>query len=508
MAKENFNTAVSDHLPPLAWIVTMSGGSASIEVGRGVEICVANGVQYAFEGAWDGQFEACGFAKAENFFGSGVSFADGRITFSTATHTLDCLYVFFAPEQVLVSNSLAFLYQRAGLKMQPGSGISSRVLSIIKGLRVADKVLHEDANGRLERLAVCNFEIRDGAVQSKIKAQAPNFDSFETYHAYLGDRFAQILANAADPMRKRRYEPLTTISTGYDSTVCAVLTANKGGKYAVTIGSERYGASDSGASIAEILGLSCTVLPRHQVQDSPDLPQAEFVASGCGGDAVMANLAPHFRGAIVTTGYHGGRMWDIHHTPTDDMVRGDPSGSGLTEFRLREDFIHAPLPFIAAPRQEDLLQIARSDEMAPYRLGGSYDRPVPRRIVEEAGVPRAAFGQHKRAILFMLSSQERLLAPTFRRTINRLLRERLGTARFLVVKLHAAPRVLLSGLWKVCVRGAKTRAGKALSLGVVRLDQRYERAFPFTMFNDALFITAVEKTAERYDVTEGKKDGA
>ena len=38
-----------------------------------------------------------------------------------------------------------------------------------------------------------------------------------------------------------------------------------------------------------------------------------------------------------------------------------------------------------------------SNEMDPYRIGGNYDRPVPRRIVEEAGVARLLFGQTKKA---------------------------------------------------------------------------------------------------------------
>ena len=36
--------------------------------------------------------------------------------------------------------------------------------------------------------------------------------------------------------------------------------------------------------------------------------------------------------------------------------------------------------------------LACSDEMAPWSLGNDYDRPIPRRIVEEAGIPRALFG--------------------------------------------------------------------------------------------------------------------
>ena len=33
--------------------------------------------------------------------------------------------------------------------------------------------------------------------------------------------------------------------------------------------------------------------------------------------------------------------------------------------------------------------------MRPWSVGGGYDRPIPRRIAEEAGVPRQHFGQRK-----------------------------------------------------------------------------------------------------------------
>jgi hypothetical protein len=41
--------------------------------------------------------------------------------------------------------------------------------------------------------------------------------------------------------------------------------------------------------------------------------------------------------------------------------------------------------------------MAESGEMRPYQVGGRYDRPVPRRIAEEAGVPRGSFGTEKKA---------------------------------------------------------------------------------------------------------------
>ena len=39
--------------------------------------------------------------------------------------------------------------------------------------------------------------------------------------------------------------------------------------------------------------------------------------------------------------------------------------------------------------------INRSPEMKPWCVVGNYDRPIVRRIVEEAGVPREPFGNRK-----------------------------------------------------------------------------------------------------------------
>lgn len=75
-----------------------------------------------------------------------------------------------------------------------------------------------------------------------------------------------------------------------------------------------------------------------------------------------------------------------------------PSGSCLQEFRLRESFIHLCVPLLTFTRHDDLERISNSDEMKPWRIGGSYDRPIPRRMAEDAGVPRQAFGMEKRAI--------------------------------------------------------------------------------------------------------------
>jgi hypothetical protein len=45
----------------------------------------------------------------------------------------------------------------------------------------------------------------------------------------------------------------------------------------------------------------------------------------------------------------------------------------------------------------DITAISLSPEMQPWSVASDYDRPIPRRIVEAAGVPRPLFGQRKRA---------------------------------------------------------------------------------------------------------------
>lgn len=92
-------------------------------------------------------------------------------------------------------------------------------------------------------------------------------------------------------------------------------------------------------------------------------------------------------------------MWSPHHRIVSrEIQRGDPSGNTLAEFRLHAGFVHAVVPMIGAEHHPAIDAISKSGEMDAWRVPGSYDRPIPRRIAEEAGVPRQAFGQKKLAV--------------------------------------------------------------------------------------------------------------
>ena len=106
--------------------------------------------------------------------------------------------------------------------------------------------------------------------------------------------------------------------------------------------------------------------------------------------------------ALLLTGTLG-EMWytqsawyDDHQAYlSDELRRIDIGGHGLTEVRLRAGYVQVAIPYIGARRREQLLAITESAAMDPWRLRTTYDRPLPRRLAEEAGVPREAFGQVK-----------------------------------------------------------------------------------------------------------------
>ena len=130
-----------------------------------------------------------------------------------------------------------------------------------------------------------------------------------------------------------------------------------------------------------------------------------YAACSEGAEPVFGSLAEyvsrHCQAAVVFTGHHGGDVWDPSRLPRDtdgDVSRRGVVGLSISEARLKSGFIHAPVPFIMATQTKAIDRISRSLEMEPWVLGTSYDRPIPRRIVEQAGVDREAFGQYKKMV--------------------------------------------------------------------------------------------------------------
>jgi hypothetical protein len=135
-------------------------------------------------------------------------------------------------------------------------------------------------------------------------------------------------------------------------------------------------------------------------------------------DIVYSAMSEYLGQRVLVTGFHGDKIWGLHSKPTSVIQRGDISGSSLGEFRLRRDFVHLPLPFCAAQRHADIARISHSEEMKAFSIGGDYDRPIPRRIAEEAGVPRELIGTGKKAVSLLCFIDQSLMSRQTIRTIR------------------------------------------------------------------------------------------
>ena len=132
-------------------------------------------------------------------------------------------------------------------------------------------------------------------------------------------------------------------------------------------------------------------------------------------------------GTVLFTGLGGGLIWgEADESPESGYPPIGFADASLAEYRLSTRFLHCPLPLWGMRTPDDIYRITGSDEMRPWRIGGNYDRPIPRRIVESAGVPREAFGMKKKAAAFKLHqphAREEALSPSSLEDFHVWLRE-------------------------------------------------------------------------------------
>jgi len=499
---------VIDDVPVLSWLVDLCG-RGKILVGSQIEVLRLSSGIYVFEGAWDDNFESAGFATSPYFFGSGFVIDDKGVTFSTSSDTLESLYVLQNARGFLVSNSLSFLTSFASLNLRADRKITKKMYTIVEGLHNYDSILYDSDDCKITRLVYCNFHISGEDVDKIYKKEPPHFDSYNVYKSYVVQTLEKLFENAKSPRRKVRHKVLTTISSGYDSVACAALASDLGVENTLTIKTSRLGSTDSGKAVADALGLECIEKKRTDPSKFGNYAEAEFIVGGAGGDISLLCFEQQLAGSILLTGFHGDKIWDLHTPPTPYIKRGDDSGTGLHEFRLRNGFINVPVPFIGAVRHRDLHEIAHSDEMLPYRVGNDYDRPLARRMAEEAGVPRELFGQKKKATGFLLTKQEGALSQKTRQAVDDFIRMRFGLTMWMLERLHNILRDFLNSVWSFSTwklsRGtdqASSKVGRFLLKGCRILSalllRLYESLWSFDKYNDVLLIWALEKTGARY----------
>lgn len=415
-------------LPRLAWIASVAsyGGDAVVYHGSDVE----RTREWMVEGVWDDEFRLGGFHRSPHFFGSGIRVEQGQLHFVPSSALVNRLIYCRYRDRIVVSNSLALLLAFTGATLDPAHNYRAETYAIRHG---AGRYRREFTVAHSEIRSFCqvydeSLVLTPGEVTFQTLRHAPRIPSFEHYRSLVREALRRLRANYASPERRLPMTAFATISSGYDSAASAALVAELGIATCFTTPRSnshipwwlsRRAGIDDGKPIADLLQLRTVYVdPRRSPVNEDEL---YFLAPGCA--PTMTVLQPLARDlerrgspAVLFTGFQGDEVWDLN--PWDrayqeaGLVRGDTTALMLSEIRLKAGFVNVAVPSLFARSVQDIAAISASPEMAPWRLGTGYDRPIPRRILETAGVPRALFGLRKKAVV------ERRTYPT-NRTLRR-----------------------------------------------------------------------------------------
>jgi hypothetical protein len=154
--------------------------------------------------------------------------------------------------------------------------------------------------------------------------------------------------------------------------------------------------SDSGLEIAKYLNMKCKGF-RHTPRAYKMEPSVWAIAGRPAGLNLTVFDYPEPL-CLFFTGYRGDTYWCRAITErADQFVTPSVAGLGLCEYRLIKGLFHCVVPFWGARKARQIQALNFLPEMEPWTLHRYYDRPIPRRMLEQAGVPRELFGNRKEA---------------------------------------------------------------------------------------------------------------
>ncbi len=391
-----------DGWPPLAWLACCRPGSSDVTVyaGTRVEACE----QWFGEVVWDGPYGRGRFDETDIVFGSGAVVGGAGVVFVPAAHTLDRLHVLALDGVVLVSNSLPALMRSTGGRLASEFDYRGAFQSVIGGLsRYTRSIPTTVGNVGIQYYDNLTWD-GDRLHETPKPRVVRDFGSFESYAGFLDDTMRRMADNAASVEREHPYGLLSTLSSGYDSTTVAVLARRAGCREVVGFDEARGGGDDNGGDLAGILGLEYHGFSSNAWTLDPG-SEIPFIAAGPagGGSCPFAAARPVLGGRLLLTGYLGDATWEHPQLPLHgEFARADNSGADLTEFRLSAGFVQATVPSWGGLQRTDIGAIGGSSALDPWRIGGRYDRPICRRIIEEGGVPRGMFAKRKLALARMM----------------------------------------------------------------------------------------------------------
>ncbi len=372
----------------MAWLAAVGPRGVDATIGRSVRSHEGG----FFEGTWVGRPELVAIPLSSMVFGSGLIDDREGLVIVPPSHPLERIYHVRGGGGSMLSNSLTWLLEAAGLELVTRPVYPKVFVKVAKG--AGRGLVNIPTNGaHVSALTYHNFRLSDDQPVMEPRPRERPFTSFEDFRSRLVDALEVAARNARD------HELVATISTGYNSTAAACLAARVGCRRAVSLktATSRSGAStyDSGAATARMLGMEVQDFDRLAYQGRADLPEAEFLATGMTGEDVgFSEMETAIANSMLVTGLEAVRLKPRFYRRS--LYRADLSGYSMAEFRLRIGFIHVPILMFGATEQSSLDRIISSKEMRPYVMRGRYNKPLQRRIAEEAAIPRGSFATEKK----------------------------------------------------------------------------------------------------------------
>lgn len=498
--------------PPLAWLAALEDWQGQVIVYHGTGVERRGG--FFIEGVWNGPFSQGGFTETECVFGSGAAVRPQEIVFVTNCATTDALY-FRADEtnrSLRVSNSLPLLLAFLGDALDPQNRDYHEICeSIVDGL-VAYRKDIPTVSGRVRQLYFHNLVVDATGVYERPKRIPPQFTDFASYRDYLKSNLQNIVENARSRDRSRSLKILSTQSRGFDTTCINALAGNLGIErvYTCTTANVRgFFASnedpgrqpnDDGTDICRQLGLQAKAISRRAFERGIPNELLYYCAVPKTTDANLTELYEDISDlSILLTGQFG-ELWRATDKPEafgPDLLRWDSAGQSITELRLHDGFVQVAVPFIGGQNRRDVARISSSQEMQAFRSGlPDYDKPIPRRIGVEAGIPANLFGQWKMASTVSTSFptiplHEDIREQYFEFLLSKKILNRIGLA------LLPAIRKYNSLVLKITPR--EHPIAYYLERILVRLFRRSEVLSPIKVsLNSALYCFAVNQRMEEY----------
>ena len=356
------------------------------------------------EAAWDGPFARFEPVGATVLAGTAAESSGGEVRFRPSSDRLSPIFSVEREGALFVSNSPVFAMARAGVAPEPLHPFYAYDLMRIwrEGLLCRAGELRLAAGQRLRvHFGWTLVAGSAGPVRYELGPAPEPPDGYAAYRAWLAEHLERVVANATAPERAARFAPLVALSRGYDTSAVAALAREVGCREAFTFrdGRRNRPDNDNAAENAERLGLACTVHDRWDYQRRADPVDAEFALFTIAVNPPLGGLEERLRGRLLLTGHSGDLVWERARTARDLAVpwaRRAPGASQI-EFRLRAGYLPFAPALIGGRSAPAIQRTSRAPEMAPWSVGGGYDRPIARRIAEEAGLPRGSFAKRSLA---------------------------------------------------------------------------------------------------------------